>query len=86
MSAPKGNTNRRGKRKSDEEKVPPAHVTSISLNHYRFERLRNAIVWNEGYLPEDSEVQSKARELAYHGIDTYCESIKNTRVQETEVN
>ncbi len=76
MGAKKGNTNRLGKTKPIEERVPEPETLSLSWTSRRKERLRNAIAWHEGYIPEDDEVAAKARSICYEVLDLFCESIE----------
>lgn len=62
--------------KPDEEKVKERLVISLSLTERRFEMIRSAIEWHEGYIPEDDEVKERARQIAYAAWEMYGKSIQ----------
>ncbi len=62
--------------KDETEKVQERKPLTISFTSRRKERLRNAIAWHEGYIPEDDEVEGKARQLCYDAWEVYCDSIE----------
>ena len=62
--------------KSEEEKIPHPTTLSLSLTSRRKERIRAAMEWHDGSMPEDDEVERKARELAYLAWDEYARSIE----------
>ncbi len=62
--------------KQEEEKVPEREIINLSFTSSRKERIRNALAWHEGYIPEDEEVRQKAREIAYEAWSQYCAAIE----------
>ena len=51
-------------------------VLTLPFPHSIEEKLRNALSWHEGYIPDDEEVANKAREIAYAAWEQYCASIE----------
>ncbi len=62
--------------KEEAEKVDERTPLTLSLNTRYRERLRNAIAWHEGYIPEDEKVEKKARQIAYAAWEVYCDQIE----------
>lgn len=59
-----------------EKETPERELITLSLTSYRKERIRAAIEFQQGYIPEDEEVITKARQLAYLAWDAYYRQIE----------
>lgn len=69
--------------KEEAEKVDERDPLTVSLNSRWKERLRNAIAWREGYIPEDEEVKKTARQICYDGWEAFCNYIEKDQERAT---